>query len=51
MIEASIFGSFAMSFTLGLGLQYLWAMINTLQFISHTPLFNIPYPANIQIFI
>ncbi|CDW88273.1 UNKNOWN [Stylonychia lemnae] len=51
LIKASMFGSVAMSFTLGISLQLLWGMINTLQLISHTPLFNIQYPIHVKIFI
>lgn len=40
-----------MSAILSTSLQALWDMINNLQLVSHTPLFNIAYTANILMFL
>lgn len=35
----------------GTSLSIMWGMINTLQLISHTPLFKIPFSASILLFL
>ena len=36
---------------LGLSLKQLWALMNTLQIITHMPMLNVPFPSNIQMII
>eukprot|EP00347_Sterkiella_histriomuscorum_P002815 403366702 len=50
-VQSIIYGSVAMSIVLGSSLQMLWGMLNTLQLISHTPLFKIAYSTIILRFI
>jgi hypothetical protein len=51
VLQSTIYGSMALSFTLGTTLQYLWGLVNTLQLVTHTPLFDINLPANLQLFL
>ncbi|CDW82428.1 UNKNOWN [Stylonychia lemnae] len=51
LLTSVIFGSLAMSATVGTSLQMLWGLINNLQLVTHTPLFKIPYSANILNFL
>lgn len=50
-MQSVLYGSMALSLTVGASLQYLWGMINTLQLLTHTPLFSINMPANVMLFL
>ncbi len=50
-VETLLYGSVASSLIFGSSLSLVWGMINTLQLISHTPLFMIPYTSKILLFL
>lgn len=50
-VEALLYGSLASSLLFGSSLSLVWGLINTLQLISHTPLFAIPYTSKILLFL
>ncbi|CDW89601.1 UNKNOWN [Stylonychia lemnae] len=51
LLEVIIIGCLLMGILAGSSLQFLWGLINTLQLVTHTPLFTIQYTANIWIFL
>ncbi|CDW77305.1 UNKNOWN [Stylonychia lemnae] len=50
-ISTVLYGSIGINMLIGTSLQLVWGMVNTLQLVSHTPLFSIPYTAEILIFL
>lgn len=51
MVSSVLYGSIGLGLIGGTSLQMLWSLINTLQLITHTPLFSIPYTQRIFIFL
>ena len=51
VLNSILYGSIGVSMILGTNLQILWGLVNTLQLVAHTPLYNIPYTAEVLIFL
>eukprot|EP00347_Sterkiella_histriomuscorum_P013197 403365639 len=49
VLESVLYGSAGLSVLFGTSIQMVWGLVNTLQLITHTPLFNIPYTSEIMI--
>jgi len=49
-IEGMVIGNFLIATFVSFSLSYLWGLINALQMIVYLPLFNINFPANINMF-
>ena len=49
-IEGMVIGNFLIATFVSFSLNYLWGLINALQMIVYLPLFNINFPANINMF-
>jgi len=50
-MQAVVYGNFLMSMLVSFSLNYLWSMINCLQLLVYLPLFNVIFPANIQMVV
>eukprot|EP00347_Sterkiella_histriomuscorum_P007200 403349876 len=51
VLQTVLYGSAVIGSLSGASLSVLWGLINTLQLVTHTPLFSIPYTANILNFL
>jgi hypothetical protein len=49
-IEGMVIGNFILATFVSFSLSYLWGLINALQMIVYLPLFNINFPANMNMF-
>ena len=49
-MQGVVIGNFILATLVSFSLNYLWAMINTLQMIVYLPMFNVIFPANINMF-
>ena len=51
VLNAMIYGSVAAKMFLSNSLSLLWGMVNALQLIVHVPLFSLPLPSNMRLFL